>query len=285
MSIPKQVIINGLSKMGYTLVKTVPVKKFLSISDYSQAIYSRKDVFFEVETDIICNLTQFYFSSNNWHYQTKMVEELIENPNIKYKDSILRKYYESYRPKTIKDFYFYKNETTQLSKNDHLILNQDINKYKQNSPWCDFRELDNMDDIHEKGLKRFHGIQTYGPVSETKGELELQRLKNTLFSIRNNGFHPNKYDGHITGHFLKYKQHYRFLITGGVHRTAVLSALKYKHIPVTFEPNWPRVIDYYDIDNFPQVKNQTFSEVIAKKIFLSYFEDNGIGKAKRIGIL
>ena len=211
-----------------------------------------------------------------------MVEDIINESDVQYKGSVLEKYYKIYQPKTFYDLYFTVKKPKNLLEMDYKMLFEDLNVYKFDL-WSDVKQRVKMDQVHEYGLLRSHGTQHYGPVSHEKGELELKRLKDTYFSICKYGHKPDQF-GYITGYFLKYKSDYRFIILDGNHRTAVLCAMKYDKIPVVFVENFPRVVDYNDIPNFPHVKNGLFSENLAKQIFKSYFEDNGIKKADKLGI-
>jgi hypothetical protein len=277
----KKAIVNIISKKGYNIVEKTK-RNYLPITDYSQAIYSRGDIFFEIDTDIACNFNQFFFGKNNWHYHTKMTENIMVNNNIEYKGSILEKFYSTYKPKTFYDLYFVVNKPKNLTEADYEVLNENLNVYKYDL-WSDVRQRVHMDKVHEYGLLRSHGTQHYGPVSNEKGKLELNRLKDTYSSILKHGHNPEAF-GFITGYFLKYMSNYRFIILDGNHRTGVLSAMKYDKIPVIFQEKFPRVIDYDDISNFPHVKNGLFSENLAQQIFKSYFEDNGVNKAKKLGL-
>lgn len=284
MKIIKGPVKRRLYRLGYTISKRGEEITYLPISDYSQAIYSRKNILFEVDTDITFTPNQFFFAKSNWHYHTKMVEKIVNHFNVRYKGSLLEDFYLKYQPKTLNDFYFTTKIYEDLDESDLDILNQDITKYKQNSPWSDVRLLEKMDQKHEHGLERFHGIQSFGPVTKEKGELELNRLKSTYKSIYENGYQPDRFEGQIKGYFLKHNNNYRFMITNGIHRTAILAALNFEQVPVMFEPNFPRVIDFNDIKNFPQVRNKVFSVNLTQKIFLSYFEDKGIKKAKKLNL-
>ncbi len=272
-----------LSNSGYNLVKKTKIKR-LSITDYSQAIYSRGEIYFEVDIDKTCNFNQFFFGLSGWHYFTKMAKEIINNEKVKYKGSILEEFYTKFQPVTFQELYF----TTRIpiidGDRDQTFLSENLNKYKYDL-WSSVRQKVEMKKVHEYGLLRLHGTQHFGPVSEMKGELELQRLKNTYYSIFSKGHLPDKF-GFISGYFLKFKNDYRFIILDGNHRTAVLSAMGYDEIPVIFQSGFPRVIDYNDLENLPHIKSGLLSEKLAKQIFLSYFEKNGsINKAKKLGLL
>ncbi|MDQ0256583.1 hypothetical protein J2S74_004005 [Evansella vedderi] len=212
-----------------------------------------------------------------------MVEDIINNGNVKYKGSILEKYYSTYKPYTFKELYFINQKPIISDKQDSRILNENLNYYKYDL-WSDERQKVQMDRVHEYGLLRSHGTQHFGPVSIQKGELELQRLKDTYHSILKYGHLPNKF-GFISGYFLRYKNRYRFIILDGNHRAAVLCAMGYSKIPVTFQAGSPRIIDYNDIKNFPHVKRGLFSLPLAKQIFKTYFEDDGTKKARNLGLI
>ena len=70
---------------------------------------------------------------------------------------------------------------------------------------------------------------------------------------------------------MKRHNDYRFIITGGNHRMAVLTALNYKYIEVKAK----RIIDIKDINNFDE-KYLTNDEMI--KIFNRFFDENGKNK-------
>lgn len=281
MVIVNKAIIHLFTRLGFHITYKKN-KKFIAITDYSQAIYCRGDVYFEIDTRIACNFNQFFFDHRHWHYHTKTVEEIIKNPEIQYKDSILKKFYCTYQPRTFRDLYFLLKEPVHVHGHDEVMLKEDLNQYKYD-PWSDVRQEVKMDHKHEYGLLRSHGTQHYGPVSDVKGELELARLKDTYHSIRKEGHQPEKH-GFMKGYFLKYKDNYRFMIMDGNHRAAVLCAMKYEKLPVTFVDHFPRVIDYQDIANFPHVRSGLLSENLVRHIFTSYFEDNGVQKAKKLGL-
>lgn len=271
------------SRIGYDISKKKP-KRYICTDDYSQLFFNTQDVFFDIETSITCSLNQFFFDSNKWHYHTKTVEEIIKKPKIDFKNCSLWEFFGNFQPKSIGDYYCISNENKFFTADEREVLNEDINKFIDNSPWIDERVEVDFDKIQDCGLKRSHGVQFYGPVSVLKGTRELQRLKKTYNSIIKYGFQPNKFDGHIRGYFLKYKNNYRFIVVDGQHRMAVLAALKYSKVPVTFHPLMPRIIEYEKLEDFPLVKNGIYSRKLAKKIFKSYFTEDSVAKARKFGL-
>lgn len=274
--------VSFLDKKGYSLVAKTN-KQPLNINHYAEAIYSKADICFEIDMEIACNFNQFFFARSGWHYHTKMVETIIEHPDVQYSGSILERFYRTYKPLNFKQLYFVGTDLGDVSESDRIILNENLNEYKYD-PWSDRREKVMMNLVHEYGLERWHGTQHFGPVSRQKGELELQRLKDTYNSIMKHGHLPEQY-GYVSGYFLKYKDDYRFFVLDGNHRVAVLSALQYDKIPVAFTTHFPRVIDYQDVENFPHVKNGLFSAELVRRIIKTYFEDNGLNKARALGLV
>lgn len=126
----------------------------------------------------------------------------------------------------------------------------------------------------EGGLGPEHGVSFFGPCTPEKVRLELDRLTNTISSIRANGYRPDRH-GHIEGYFLKRADEYRFFILGGKHRAASLYHLGYSEIPVRMRVNCPRVIDLAEAEQWPLVRSGEVSLELAKAIFHQYFDLEG----------
>ncbi len=138
----------------------------------------------------------------------------------------------------------------------------------------------------ERGLAPLHGQQGFGPVSNTKGALELQRLIQTYESVRQHGYRPSpNYDGDIRGYFLCRPDDYRFIIRQGLHRTAVLAVLGYESIRVKFYPFYPRAIFEHEAGHWPQVKQRFLDLGTALSIFYKFFTEKGNQLACRLGLL
>ncbi|WP_406945519.1 hypothetical protein ACJA3J_03350 [Halobacillus sp. SY10] len=95
----------------------------------------------------------------------------------------------------------------------------------------------------------------------------------------------NHRDGYVRGHFLRNGEDYRFKVTGGQHRMAVLGVLGQTDLDVKLQPDWKRVIDIRHIDQWEQVKNGTYSVRAAQKVFHCYFQTTGKEKAEKYGLL
>lgn len=123
----------------------------------------------------------------------------------------------------------------------------------------------------EGGLKPKDGVSYYGPVSESKLNLELSRLIAVKQSVSQYGYVP-ALDKHIEGYFLQNNDDLRFYILGGKHRAAVLSHLGYARIPVRIRGSSPKVVHRCDVENWPLVKSGLMDKQLALKIFDCHFK-------------
>jgi len=249
--------------------------------NYNDLLYASTDYnivpLFYVDPKIIFNKRYFCFGRDAWHPFTALLREYKKNKSISYDDSILKKFYDLFQPSNLGEALFIGDKNLQL----------DLKKYSAQSlllPWS-------LKPRVYKGEKNFgpkHGFHNQGPVSEIKGKLEFSRLRDVYTSIECNGFEYDLYKKHkdyIRGYFLRKGNEWRFIIISGHHRVAAMSELNYDKIPVTFQPTFPRVINYKDLLEWPQVKYGHINQNTARKIFLQFFEENGIKRANRIGVI
>ena len=150
--------------------------------------------------------------------------------------SILKKYYKCVQPDNIYEWYGLNNEDAPklsgvpiwaipepwkpvtIEKKTRSMQSVALNENKKNG----------------KTLSIFHGDKCFGPVSEEKLCLEAERLKIVMSSIHRKGF--QRYDGpdgDIEAQiFMLEDGQWRWMVTRGLHRAAVLAALDWQCIPV-----------------------------------------------------
>lgn len=133
----------------------------------------------------------------------------------------------------------------------------------------------------EMGLSAHHGHQGFGPVSERKLSLEIQRLRSVLVSIEKFGFQPAGTNRLPRGYFLEDDESLPkrriFLVGNGQHRVSALIYLGWKKIPVAFLQGSPRIIRISQIKQWPGVVSGRFKENQARAIFGSYFRTDQEG--------
>ena len=208
----------------------------------------------------LVNITKFsgfeghyYFNKNDPLVNTAL--QLLENINLKLEESYLFNYYQNFQPKTCGDLY-------------KLNLNNKLHNIKSTTffhPW-----------IHSKPTTQFRA-GLFGPKDITNVEHRILRLKNLINNINEFGYSPIDKDI-IEGYILQKNDDFRFVITGGHHRVAVLTAMyqknkKYELIQVKYDTERVRIkiIKENDVLNWPGVKSGYLNENDAIEMFNKYF--------------
>lgn len=128
--------------------------------------------------------------------------------------------------------------------------------------------------------------QHFGPLSRREIKHHALRCRVLYEKIRKEGYLPDRYpDGYIKGYFLRDGKRYRFIVTAGQHRMAVLAALGYKTFNARIQPKFPRVVDVAQAGGWMQVTNGTYTRRQAELVFRLYFQLDGTEKARRLGLL
>lgn len=243
------------------------------------AIYQLDDVAFEVPVSKVFYPYQFGYAIDAWHPFVKTLLEFAVNPALSYEASMLYRYYQQYQPQTVRDVLLF-GETSQVGEE---LSHYPVPRYLPTLPWDPAIETYERG---ERGLSASHGNQGFGPVSDQKGALEFRRLIETFLSIKTHGYQPSaKGDGEITGYFVRHQDDYRFIIRSGLHRTAVLGALGYEAIRVTFYQGYPRSVDTLRVAEWPLVRRGDITVETALAITERFFTDDGKAKAQAIGLL
>ena len=229
---------------------------------YLSNIINRTDI---IDTTKTINMNIRCFSGFEGHYYyngrdplVNTAKELLNNINLKPEESYLFKYYEDFKPNTYGELY---------------CLSQENKLHKLSSttffhPW-----------IHEYPTKEYRpGL--FGPKHITNVQHRMIRLTNLINNIKNYGYKPSL-DDIVEGYILyKTKDDYRFLITSGHHRVAVLTAIHmnndnkdYDNIRVKFDTTRVKVkiVKIDDINNWPGVKSGYLSNKDALEMFNKYF--------------
>ena len=238
---------------------------------YSHRIKKRKHlkVYFEYKYGIDINNQLFnvdinkftgfdgYYTFNGDAPLFKSALEIYKEPNIKIEDSYLYYFYNYFQPKNYGELY-------NLNLSNSLYK---ISSFLQFKPWIN-SYIDKK--IISKGL--------FGPCELIDIEHRLIRLKNLIKNIREFGYIPSEKDI-VKGYILRSKGDFRFLITSGHHRIAVLKAInyfypeKYKSVTVAFEENRCNLkfVDEKDIEKWPAVLNKYCSKKDALEFFNKFF--------------
>ncbi|MCG8341553.1 MAG: hypothetical protein MI684_01815 [Chlorobiales bacterium] len=187
---------------------------------------------------------------------------------------ILHRYYSSVQPKNVSEWIDVDKVDCQKIANIPPLYWKSTTEHGLD-PWSD-KPLTKDDNLYSdifrympKNFPRIHQQGLFGPVSNDRIHLETQRIINLTQSISSNGYRrKNSNDGDINVTILiRDDGQVRWLAMAGVHRSAVLTAMGYKIIPVRVV----QIIFEYSIRTWPKVINGYFSEKGAKSYFDHYF--------------
>jgi hypothetical protein len=112
------------------------------------------------------------------------------------------------------------------------------------------------------------GNQNFGPVAPARLDAETNRVVDTYRSLERHGYEPEAYyDGFIRGYALTDGARLVFLVTSGVHRAAILSAMGATQVAARFNPRMPRAIDRASLPLWPHVRSGFCPGAAASEIF------------------
>lgn len=209
------------------------------------------------------NIKNFSSFEGNYYYNGKdplvnTAKELLNNTHLKPEESYLFKYYNNFQPKTYGELY-------DLNPTNKLHELKSTNYFH---PW-----------IHTYPTKDYRpGL--FGPKDITNVQHRIIRLNNLIKNINKYGYKPS-IDDIVEGYILyKNDNDYRFLITAGHHRVAVLTAMNmnnnnfYNEIAVKYDDTRVKIkiVNVNDINNWPGVKSGYLSNEDALEIFNKYFK-------------
>ena len=197
----------------------------------------------------------YYFNGKDPLVNTAL--QMIKNDNMDIKDTFLYNYYENFQPKTYGEVYY-------LNKNNKLHELESTNFFL---PW-----------FHKNPTNTFRaGI--FGPKDFTSVKHRIIRIKNLINNIKEYGYIPSDNDI-IEGYILLKDNDFRFIITAGHHRVAVLTALymnnnvEYENIEVKYDIKRinVKIVDENNVCSWPGVESNYLSQYDALEMFNQFFK-------------
>ncbi len=196
----------------------------------------------------------YYYSGHDPLVNTS--KQLLNQHNLKPEDSYLFTYYNQFQPKTYGQVYHLnpKNKLHQLKSTDYF------------HPW-----------IHHTPTNTFRA-GLFGPKDISNVKHRLIRLRNLINNINQYGYIPSN-DDVIEGYILLKNNDYRFLITGGHHRVAVLTAMYmsgkeiFENVAVKYDSSRVnvKIVRETEVSNWPGVKSGYLNQEDALEMFNKYF--------------
>lgn len=292
----KRFIKSGLERLGLVIHKKPDVNRSDSVFDSAvEALYyehvdqpytcpSKPSMAFKCPVDKIVSSNGFNHSNGGWHPFSSTLEEFEKGKSECYNDSLLKKYYDTWRPNN-------GLEAIVGWGYPHKVL-ANIPSYVILPPWNP-NTIDQEEeavrswtskDNREHGEVDFgieHGCNYHGPVSEEKGEIEYNRLASVYESIKEKGY--DRSYGDVCVNVLRRGQEYRYMAVGGHHRIAAVKALGYTYVPSRFRMHW--IIDVDEAELWPQVRRGVWSKDAAVSYLHHLFDFDAREWARSQGIL
>ena len=274
--------LNGwvLRHMGFRLVRIRPTRRQVALSPTSPRAtpIEEMDLIRFRTTDWVASVPVadlvgrpiFGYGPQSWHPLVAASHELLTDRNSPYESSVLRRFYDSFTPKTIA-------EACHLSDPGPLA---DIPARNLFEPW----QLDSppFDDPHT--AESAGGSPLFGPVSRRAGEAEWRRLQNRIKSILRYGYRPEHFpEGRIRIVVLRYGGQQRYLVAHGQHRAAILAALGHTRIDVSLQTYAPPVVDESEAHLWPHVRSGFLTQERALSMLRRYFTTPASDPALPIG--
>lgn len=240
-----------------------------------QSFYLCQDNEFYIDADVNHCISNYWMplSNNLEHPYVETCRQIIDKPDIPYTDTELYKY-----ALNIKKEFLIK-DLKELRGNriigdlplyaftfpwEVLTPQLNVERVKQ---WVDIEELE-----RKSGLSHLDGMIGFTEVSENKIEKEVNLLRSLVLSIQSKGYLQPK-DSPITACLLIKDKQFKYLIHGGNHRAAVLTALGFNTIPLIIKNSrLPARVHYSDLTYWPNVTNGNFSYEEAENIFKKVFD-------------
>jgi hypothetical protein len=152
----------------------------------------------------------------------------------------LAAYYDGFQPRTLAEAWF--------GPSAELAPLSALTPFDSFKPWRrSIKKISGHDGI---------GNQNFGPVTAARLEKETERVVGTCRSLEKRGYEPRGFvDGFIRGYALADGANLVFLVTSGVHRAAILSAMGAREIVAKFNPRMPRAVERASLPLWPHVRS------------------------------
>lgn len=261
--------INGrlLRPMGLQLERTRPTRRTLEAARPRRAIpidevedlpFRIAGWTYTVPVSQLVGRPVFGYGPHSWHPLAAASAEILQNPDIAYEDSILRRFYHTFAPATIAEAHC-------LSEPGPL---NNVSAFSLFEPWSvSPPPLDDPLADHPR-----LGSPLFGPLTDDAGRAEMRRLKSVIRSVLKYGYQPRLFPrGEIKVTVLRSKAGERYLVRHGQHRASVLAAMDTTTIEVGIHGSLLPIVDEAEVDSWPYVKSGFITRGIALEFFHQYF--------------
>ena len=215
----------------------------------------------------------FCYSRETLQPYVRTVRAYLEGRVATFEDSPLMEFYDNFQPKNVWEFFDLPgNASSELLQFPPMarILPWEARSLQKK---LKYRIVATRHENRCRGadLGIEHGAGA-GPVTAEKGALEFQALARLAEDIQKRGYiRSDGHDGDITAvPLIDIRRGVRFLVRGGKHRIAVLTALGFEH--VALRTRFVRAPRVEEADHWPHVKDRLFTREQAVFLFKRIFD-------------
>jgi hypothetical protein len=238
------------------------------------AVYARNPGVFTIPVAWFRNHILFGHGPGAFNAWEATARQLAADPGIGHRDTVLARFYQTFRPATFAELSF-ANPERDVPRTSRLWQVK-TSEYKDVYPWSsDLERWPNHVPPHLR-------LTEYGPVGDEIVQLEVWRLRRLVASISRDGYRPLETSG-TRGYFLKAGPKACFIVKSGFHRAVTLAALGYTDLPVLLSTTAPRLLTLDSLEHWPMVKNGLFEPALAEAVVHHILSDGGAAVAKRLG--
>lgn len=213
----------------------------------------------------------FGYGPESWHPLKAACEELIADAEASYETSVLKRFYATFQPKSVAEAHYLKDAgPLEALPASSLFEPWSLPRPPYDDPWSDVAPS---------------GTPVFGPQGDEAGEVEWQRLRRSVNSVRDYGYQPRLFpQGRINVTVLRSQGEERYLVMHGLHRTAVLSAMGHHRIEVGVDHRNPWIVDEDEVDRWPYVRSGFVTRDLAVRNLRRYFTTPESDPAPGIGL-
>lgn len=275
----------GLHRMGLEVRRTPPPPPLVEGPlEALRAHRSGRAYAFNCPVDKCISYNGFRHAEESWHPFSATLEARAEKKETGYQDSILKSYYERWRPR---------------NAGEALIGCREIPDYLERVPSYAFLvpwhivSAEQRSALVRDGIEHFiegeqlldtavdHAYHVHGPVTEEFGRAEYRRLIGVFESIREAGY--DRSHGDVVVSLYQRGSEFRFGIEHGNHRIAAMKALGHETIPARLVG--PRLIMREEAACWPQVRLGQWDVESARAYFDHLFDFGARAWAIEQGII
>jgi hypothetical protein len=210
------------------------------------------------------------FAADGFHYFTATLREALATGQLKVEGSALDRYYAAFRPRD-----WHQGLGLADGADTGPLRQMPVDIYNAVLPWSGEVQhatmVEGKLDLRQVRIPEadFHRC---GPQTPANVRREIERSVACMQKLAAESYAPEIHvDGYIRGVVLRRGDDWRFLVTAGQHRIAALAALDQRTVRVKFQPNWPRLIDAAQVDQWRWVANGLYTREQALTAFAALF--------------